>query len=115
MRGPPPPPPPPFGQTNNEGRLFRQMEAMRLEVKRQRMRAEDAEREMDRLKEMVNGLESALAKAIGDTKTSKYVNAECINNDGDVIANEWVVVEDPDSDDVFYMNEETGEMKWDLN
>ena len=81
----------------------------------QRTRAEDAEREMERLKAMVSGLESALTDAIGKSKASKYVNAECINNDGDVVANEWVVVEDPDSDEIFYMNEETGEMKWELN
>jgi len=81
----------------------------RHEMNRYKTKYETAEKEIRRLHSVVHNVEQALNSAL----TSPHSDGgEKENND--VVSLPWVLLKNPKLDEIFYMNEETGEVSFEF-
>jgi len=111
--------------------LTHRTQYLERELKKEKKRAETAERDVNSLRAVIRGLEDALNAALvtkyNDPNTKAEENFETPNVDHDdssgtdeenvvmdANGDRWVQIVDPDTGDIFYLNEETNEMKWEI-
>jgi len=90
-------------------RQKQQTEFYRQEMNRYKTKYETAEKEIRRLHSVVQNLEHALNSAL--TSPSSDGGEK---EDNDVVSLPWVSLKDPESHEIFYMNEETGEVSFEF-
>eukprot|EP00978_Attheya_sp_CCMP212_P016064 scaffold41806_cov49-Attheya_sp.AAC.1 len=109
--------------------LTHRTQYLERELTKERKRAETAERDVNSLRAVIRGLEDALNAALvtkyNDPNNNSEENVENPNVEDssgvdeehvvtDANGDRWVQIVDPDTGDVFYLNEETNEMKWEI-
>jgi len=92
-----------------QDRQKQQTQFYRQEMNRYKTKYETAEKEIRRLHSVVQNLEQALNSAL----TSPHSDGG-EKEDNDVVSLPWVTLKDPESDEIFYMNEETREVSFEF-
>jgi hypothetical protein len=109
--------------------LIHRTQYLERELNKEKKRAETAEREVNSLRAVIRGLEDALNASLVNNynapNTDSEENSEYTNEEDssgvdeenvvvDANGERWVQIVDPDTGDIFYLNEESNEMKWEI-